>query len=179
VPSGSPHHDNHGGLLLQNSGEPLEHSFGFTANHCTDAGSQIHSGLELTQISSAALPPAVSDSPLENELHREAAIPVEDLPAPPQRETDSHLILDPSDATSGPALLQQEPRTSLETGIPHGDFSALLPTSVPLLESRPESLVASSTNKSAEDGLRSSVEMTSSMTAQHRLYNSQEHRPHS
>jgi hypothetical protein len=174
-----PHQESHGGLPYQNSSEPLEYSFGFTANHCTDAGSQIHSDLELTQISSAPLPSAVSDSPvenelhgeaatpavpcppLENELHGEAATPVEDLRAPPQKETDSNPILHPSNASSGPALLQQEPRRSLERSLPHGDSSALLPTSIPLPESRSESLVAPSTNTSAEDSLRSSVEMNS------------------
>jgi hypothetical protein len=173
-PAGSPHHESNGGLPYQNSGEPLEKSYGFTANHCTDAGSQIHSDLELTQISSAPFPAAVSDAPvenelhgeaatpavsgppLENELHAEAATPVEDLRAPPQSEAYSHPILDPS----GSALLQQEYRSYLERRLPHGG-SVLLPASVPLPDSRSESLAAPSTDASASDGVRSSVEITS------------------
>jgi hypothetical protein len=161
APSESPHQETPGGLAYQNLGEPLKKTLSFKANHCTDAGSQIHSDLELTPIPSAALPPAVSGPPLENELHAEAATPVEDLRASPQMEAKSLSILDPSNASSGPALLQPEPRRSLETSIPHGDSRALLPTSIPLAELRSESLVSPSTDASTRDSLRSSVEMTS------------------
>jgi hypothetical protein len=161
APEESPNQGAPGGLPYQSSGEPLQKTLSFKANHCTDAGSRLHSDLELAPIPSAALPPAVSDSPLENELHGEAATPVEDLRAPPQRETDSHPILNASDTGSGPALLQPEPRRSLETSIPHGDSPAFLPTSVPLPKAKSESLVAPSTDALARDSLQSSVEMSS------------------
>jgi hypothetical protein len=50
----------------------------------------------------------------------------EDLRAPPQREPDSHPILNPFDARSGPALLQEEYRRYLERSLPYGNTSALL-----------------------------------------------------